>query len=70
MKKSFVLIAAAAFLLSVTPKARAATTIEELQKQMDELKAQMMLLNKQPAPKTAEPVIHEEPKGEGVFKPI
>jgi len=67
MKRSFVLIAAAALLLSVTPKARAAATNEELQKQMDELKTQMKSLGTQPPVAAADPVA---PGGTDNYKPF
>lgn len=68
MKKSFAMIAAAALLLSVAPKARAATTIDELQKQMDELKSQMNSLGTQPPAKAADPAPQGEPGKEGSSK--
>lgn len=66
MKKSFVLIAAAALLISVTPKVRAATTNEELQIQMDELKTQMKSLGTQ----SATSVTPGEPGGTGSYKSL
>src|SRR6185369_17109126 len=69
MKKSFVLIAAAALLLSVTPKARAAATNEELQKQMDELKTQMKSLGTQSPVAAADPSGTGEAGGSGNYKP-
>src|SRR6185369_12496857 len=66
--KTFVLIAATALLMSLTPKARAAATNEELQIQLDELKTQMKSLG----PKTAaaaDPVAPGEAGGAGSYKP-
>ena len=64
MKKSFALLTAVALLLSATPKARAAATIEELQKQMDELKTEMN------SPARQQPAIAAAPAGELNFKPL
>ena len=69
MKKSYAMIAAAAvMLLSAAPQARAAT-LEELQKQMDEMKVHLNSLDKQPAtaPATAS---QEGSKAEGSFRPF
>lgn len=71
MKKSFVLIAAATVvLLSSIPEARAAATIEEPQKQMDVMKTQLNVLDKQQPAKAVDPVTQGEAKGESGFKPL
>lgn len=69
MKTSYAMIAAAAvMLLSAAPQARAAT-IEELQKQMDEMKVQLNSLDKQPLQATAT-ASQEGSKSEGSFRPF
>ncbi|OGU17991.1 MAG: porin [Geobacteraceae bacterium GWC2_53_11] len=69
MKKMFPVIAVAALiLLSAIPDARAAATIEELQKQMDEMKMQLNSFDKPQAVQAVAPPAQGEAKVDGSIK--
>lgn len=69
MKKSLALIAAVA-LTSFAPGAHAATTVEELQKQVDEMKLQLNSLDKQQPVKAVDPAPQEGAVTGGSLKPL